>query len=326
MDAPASLVLGVDGGNTKTMAAVATPDGRIVGLARGRGSDIHGRETPAAALDEIEAVVSAALSGAGAARGQVSAAAFSLAGADWPEDFELLERGLSARLAPIAPIVVNDALGALRLGAPDWAGVAVAAGTYNAVAARRADGRTFHIGFWPDQAGGHELGWKALKAVYREGLGVGPATALTPTILATYDAVDVIALMHAFTRRDRPRSLREVRDLAPVLLDAAEAGDAVARAIVSESGEILGQQARACAERAGLLLEGATLVLTGGVLQHPTRLLEEAIVARLPGVRPVRALAPPLLGALLLAYDSARQAMSVEMLARSYEGLEAAAS
>lgn len=319
-------MLGVDGGNSKTIAAVATPAGEIVGVARGGNSDIHGRESPQAALAEIEAVVTAALAEASAAAGDVTASAFSLAGADWPEDFALLEQGLSERLAPLRPTVVNDALGALRLGSPDWTGLAIACGTFNAVAARQADGRAFHFGFWPDQAGGHDLGTKVIKAVYRQGLGLGPATALTPAVLAAYGAHDVIGLIHGFTRLDAQRSMREVRRLAPLLLDTADAGDAVARAIVVEAGEILARQGRVCAERVGLSLEGATLVLTGGVLQHPTRLLEDTITAGLPGVRPIRALQPPLLGALLLAYDAAGREMTLEALARSYARREPAAA
>ena len=57
--------------------------------------------------------------------------------------------------------MVNDALGALRAGSPDWTGIAVVSGTYNAIGARHPDGRVFHLGFWPDGAGGRELGREA---------------------------------------------------------------------------------------------------------------------------------------------------------------------
>ena len=121
---------------------------------------------------------------------------FSLAGADWPEDFALLEHTLREQLGlPAPPLVVNDALGALRAGAPDWTGVSVVSGTYNAIGARRPDGRVFHLGFWPDGAGGRAIGNAGLRAVYHAALGVGPATALTGSALALYEAADAIALL-----------------------------------------------------------------------------------------------------------------------------------
>src|SRR6186997_1729601 len=108
-----TYILGVDGGNTKTIALVARTDGTIVGAGRGGCGDIYGAAGPAGAIAEIERAVRAALAAAEAQPNMLAASAFSLAGADWPEDFalfeaELLQRGFSRTLT-----VVNDALGAL---------------------------------------------------------------------------------------------------------------------------------------------------------------------------------------------------------------------
>ena len=85
------FVLGVDGGNTKTLALVARADGVIVGTGRAGCGDIYGAGSPAAAIAEIERAVDLALKEAGIQTAQLRASAFSLAGADWPEDFQLLE-------------------------------------------------------------------------------------------------------------------------------------------------------------------------------------------------------------------------------------------
>ena len=87
-----SWVLGVDGGNTKTLAAVADASGRTRGAGTGGTADIYNAATPDDAIDAIEAAVSEALAEAGIAAAELDAAVFSLAGADWPEDFALLER------------------------------------------------------------------------------------------------------------------------------------------------------------------------------------------------------------------------------------------
>jgi N-acetylglucosamine kinase-like BadF-type ATPase len=316
--ARARLVLATDGGNSKTQVALADREGRILASVRGGASDIYGRGATQGALEVLAATARAALAEAGASTGDLAAAVWSLAGADWPEDFALLERELAARLGPpCAPIVVNDALGGLRSGAPDFTGIAIVCGTFNAVCARSAEGRAFHLGFWPDRVGGFDLGLEALNAVYRHGLELGPPTALTERALALFGAADTTALMHAFTRREERLPLFHVQRLAPVLLDLADAGDAVARAIVREGGRRLGEQARVSAARVGLIVAGARVVLSGGVLQHPTALLADAILERLPGGVPVRAAAPPVVGALLLGFDALGAAMDAETLAKS---------
>jgi N-acetylglucosamine kinase-like BadF-type ATPase len=298
-----SWVLAVDGGNTKTLAAVADH----LGVTRGAGwsgtSDIYNTATPDEALDRIAAAARQALAAAGTTGDALEAAAFSLAGADWPEDFVLIERGLRERLGLRAPpLVVNDAIGALRSGSPDWTGISVVSGTYNAVGARHPDGRVFHLGFWPDGAGGRDLAREGLRAVYHAALGMAPPTALTERALTLFGVADAIALLHEFTRRGGLPEAEQDK-LAPVVLDVADAGDEVARAIVDAMGQVLGEQARACAAQLELPLSGTRVVLTGGVFGHPTDRLAAATMAELPGAVPVRHGPPPVAGALLLALD-----------------------
>lgn len=298
-------MLAVDGGNTKTLAAVAGPDGRTLGAGKAGMSDIYSTPSPEAAIDTIAAAARDALARAQLAPDAIAAAVFSLAGADWPEDFALLEGALRERLGiGVAPLVVNDAIGALRGGSPDWTGVSVVSGTYNAVGARHPDGRVFHVGFWPDGAGGRHLAKAGLRAVYHAELEMGPPTAISARALELFGARDGMDLLHAFTRRGGLEE-HEGDRLAPIVLDAADAGDAVAQAIVARMGSILGRQARACAGRLDLPLEGAPIVLAGGVFGHPTERLADATLAELPGAVAVRHPAPPIAGALLLALDRA---------------------
>jgi N-acetylglucosamine kinase-like BadF-type ATPase len=310
-----SAVLAVDGGNTKTLAVVAGADGRLLGTGRAGCADIYNAPTPERALDGIAAAAAAALAEAGIGSEDLAAAAFGLAGADWPEDFVLLERALQERLGlRTPPLVVNDALGALRAGSADWTGIAAVSGTFNAVGARRADGRVFHLGFWPDGAGGRHIARAGLRAVYHAELRMGPPTALTAAALALWDAPDAIELLHAFTRRGGIPTGEEDR-LAPVVLDLADEGDAVAQAIVEATGSTLGSQARACAARIELPLDGARVVLAGGVFSHPTDRLARAVAAELPGAEPVRCAAPPVSGVLLLALDRVGAAVDAEAVA-----------
>jgi N-acetylglucosamine kinase-like BadF-type ATPase len=297
------VVLGVDGGNTKTLAVVADADGAVLGQARGGCTDIYGAVSVGAALDELQATCAEALARAGLIGAELDAAAFSLAGADWPEDFGML-RGEAARRVGLAvePVVVNDALGALRCGGPAWAGLSIVCGTGAAIGARHPDGTIFHLGFWPDGAGGRQLGADGLRAAYRAGLDLGPPTSLLAKALARFGAADALDLLHAFTRRGgRPDSDEDL--LAPDVLDAAEEGDAVARGLVEEQARVMGRQARMTAARVELPVAGAPVVLTGGVLTHPSRLIGDLVMAELPGGRRIEPVPPPIVGAVLLALD-----------------------
>jgi N-acetylglucosamine kinase-like BadF-type ATPase len=310
------LLLGVDGGNTTTMAVVARTDGTVVGVGAGGRSDIHNAVSPDVALDEIRRTCAAALAAAGADTDALAAAAFSLAGADWPEDFELLRSGLAKRLAPAAaPVVVNDVIGAIRCGTDDGVGVAVACGTHGTAGARNRAGEVFHFGFWPDDTGATGLGTQGLAAVWRAELGVGPETSLTGRALARWQAADPVELLHAFTRLQGPRiPATERARFADAVLDEAEAGDAVARDIVRLAGTRLGDYARVSAERTGQLGAGFPLVLCGGVLRHPSVLLRESILDSVPGAAPAYPSVEPVIGAVLLAADAAGARPSLDNL------------
>ena len=301
------LLLGVDGGNTKTIALVAAGDGTVVGVGTAGCADIHNAHSPDEAVGEVVRASSTALEAAGAGAFDLAASVFSLAGADWPEDFELLRGGLAERLELVGePVVVNDAIGAIRSGTDDGVGVAAVCGTGGAIGARNRRGEIFHLGFWPDGTGALALGSEGLAAVWRAGIGVGPETSLTVRALERWDSPDPLSLLHAFTRIGGLGESPKVRSLfADAVLDEAAAGDPVAYGIVELAGRHLGDYARLCAERTGQLGAPFPLVLAGGVLRHSSMLLRESILERLPDAEPVYPLVEPVAGAVLLAADRA---------------------
>jgi N-acetylglucosamine kinase-like BadF-type ATPase len=311
------LVLGVDGGNTKTLALVAREDGVILGSGRAGCGDIYGATSPAAAIGEIQRAVDAALAEGGLAPGELSVGAFSLAGADWPEDFHLLEESMRARGYGQRIVVLNDAMGALRAGSPDGTGVVVACGTGAAVGARGRDGRIWHSSFWQQTQGAEELGERALCAVYQAELEIEPPTLLTERILAVFEAPTVEELLHQLTARAAPRSPKR-RQLVRPLFEAADAGDVAARWILLSHGKALGDYAIVAARKVGLLNEIFTLVLAGGVFRHPSPFLREALIGRVreaaPGVHLLKSRFEPAAGAVLLALELARIEVDTTLL------------
>jgi N-acetylglucosamine kinase-like BadF-type ATPase len=296
----AQAVLGVDGGNTKTIALVAAFDGTVLGAGRAGCADIYtGAEL---AVDEIMRAVGAALEQASLEPRDLGAAVFSLAGADWPEDFAFLRETLAEHLgSSTQPTVLNDAIGALRCGIPDGVGVSVVCGTGAAIGSRGTDGSVFHIGFWPDLAGARQLGIDGLNAVYRGELGLGPGSTLQEAALALFGAPTALDVLHMWTVRGDTR-LVEPAVFAPAVLDAAAAGDAVADGIVRSHARVLADQAAVCAGRVQLP-RPYPLVLTGSVMRHPAGQLEQLIAEQVEDGSVVPSRFEPAGAAVLEALD-----------------------
>lgn len=312
-----TFILGVDAGNSKTIALVSRLDGTIIGAGRGGCGDIYdslgaygklsATDTANAALSAVDDAVQAALRQAGVNVGNLMAGAFSMAGADWPEDIAFLRKALLARGYGRSVIVVNDAIGALYAGAPAGPAVAVTCGTGAAIGARGADGRVWHTSHWQEPHGSNDLARKTLRAVYRAELGIDPPSSLTSRVPAYFGRTCVEEVLHLFTAREGTPP-REVGKLAAVLLDEAGASDRTARRIVQEHGAALGDYALVAVRKVGLSGSPFVLVLAGGVMRHRSGLLAEAIVARVrvvvPAVQPLNSRFEPVVGALFLALEA----------------------
>lgn len=318
-------VLAVDGGNTKTIALVASLDGTILGAGRGGCGDIYNAPTgtvwpdsASAAVANIEYAVTSALEAAGIRASDLITGVFNMAGADWPEDFAYLQTALEARGFGRTIYVQNDAMGVLHAGSSDDTGVSVVCGTGAATGARAPDGRYWHSSVWQDQAQGSSmLAQKALDVVYLSALGIEHPTSLSARFLDFFHLETVEEMLHLFTSRVQQHTHR-IDHLTPLLLDEAEAGDDMATRIVLQHGNILGKYALAAARKVGIEGTAFTLVLAGGVLRHPSQLLPDAIIdcvrTTSPLVRPTRCRFEPIIGVLFSALEAARVAIDDALL------------
>ena len=304
------LLLGVDGGNTKTIALVARTDGSIIGAGSAGCSDIFNAPSEADALFELDAAVNQALAAAGVGPQQIAHGTFGLAGADWPEDMVYLETHVRSRGYGKQVSVTNDAIPALRAGTDDGVGVVISYGTGLAAAARNASGQSWHSGFWAEPLGGGRMGHDALYQVLRAELQIDPATTLRAAVLAHFDRNDIATALRDMFGHDRPAlSERDYARLAPAVLECARTGDAAAVRIVNEHARKLSEYALAAARQVDLPPPGSTLVLNGGLFRDQTGTLMSALQRYLPhegGFATTRLGEEPALGALLMALDDAR--------------------
>jgi len=321
-------VLGVDGGNTKTIALVAALDGTILGAGRAGCGDIYNApiegtnwpDSAAAAIANIEYAVETALQAAQVKAADLVTAVFNMAGADWLEDFALLETAMKVRGYGRGLTVQNDAMGVLHAGVADNIGVSVICGTGGATGARGPDGRTWHSSMWQDQVQGSlQMSRKAFDAVIRSELGIEPPTTIKQRFLDYFGLDNVEEMLHLFTGRVQSPA-RRLDGLTRFLLDEAEAGDVAARQIVQEHGRALGNYAVVAARSVGLEGTPFSLVLAGGVLRHPSTLLADTIVERVqltsPEVRPTRSRFEPIIGVLFSALEAAGKTIGDGLLER----------
>jgi N-acetylmuramic acid 6-phosphate etherase len=304
----ADLVLGIDGGGTHTVALLAAveKDGRPCVIGRGESgpSNLHGvgPERAIAALDEA---VARAFAAAGTGRRAVQTACLGLAGAGRPEDQRVFQEW-SQRIGLAAQVKVTaDVALLLAAGTPEGWGVAVVAGTGSIAWGRAPDGRTARAGGWGallgDEGSGHALGLGALRAVARAADGRGSSTALTGRLLARLQLSgpeELIAAVHG--RLDRAA----VAALAPVVLEAAQSGDAVAVSLAEEGTRELALAVAAVVQSLRLREQPVPLAVAGGLLlQVPSyrqRLLEH-LAANHVQASPVTLVNEPAEGAIRLA-------------------------
>ena len=314
------LLLGVDGGATKSIALVADASGRVVGAGRAGSSDIHSESPPSRAVDNVLASVEEALRAAGAGSADLGASCFGLCGADWQEDVAFYLHEIGARLAlDQPPIVTNDAFNSLRAGTKHGIGVALVLGTGGAIAARGPAGTAWFSGERMERAGAIELGRIVYDGLIRAEYGEGRRQAYEPAALRIFGVDSVEALVYAITRSGGA-GYRSVSRLAPALLEAAHAGDPASERLVSAHGRRMTEYIRAAARRVGLDAEHRHVVLAGGLLRSPALHLQEAIAASLPDWDVSVAGLEPAYGALLAAADRAGLQLSPARLGATGPG------
>ena len=318
-DDPA-LVLGVDAGNSKTVAVVADVTGRVLGFGRAGNGDIYGAATEQAAVAAVLAAADAAMTAAygRADHTRLGHAAFCLAGMDWISDHQFWSAQLDDHYPGLSRTLHNDGFALLRAGEPSGLGVALSVGTGGAVVARGPE-REWTASFWlSDPLGGGELGRAAFAAVVRADHGIDPATCLTHAQLGHLGYDDVSSMLEAGTRRGgRPPVYA---NLARDVLDAARRGDTVAVRIVQGQARSLARYARAACRRVGLDDAAATVVLGGSVLSSENPALREATVAaladELPAARAVLSPRSPVVGAAAEAIAEERGSVPPDVVDR----------
>ena len=271
------LILGVEGGGTRTLALIADLQGNI--LARGLApSSSHRRvgfekacQALATAIEGALSQVPGARTGSGRWGERIAAACFGLSGVDQPSDQKLFWDWLREQRLTSHVDILNGSELILVGGTPEGWGVGLFSGTGSVCLGRTRDGRTTRVGGWGpllgDEGSGYQMALQALQVATQAADGRGSAHALLQTILQHWRlerAPQLIDYVH------RPETTTaDIADLAIPILELAGRGDPDARKVMHHAATALARHVNAVVRQ--LQLDRPPLALGGSNLRGELR-------------------------------------------------------
>ncbi len=308
------LLLGVDGGGTRTRAAVADLDGRVLGRGEAGAANAATAGVQSAGR-AIAAAVAAACATAGVVPGDVAAACFGLAGLDRPDDEPVFRRVVAAQGIGGECGLVNDAVIAWAGATGGRPGIAVVAGTGSIAYGRNRTGGEHRAGGWGAPIGDEGSAyWIACEAIRLVLAGVDrrqpPTDLAQPLTLAAglRTPADLCLLARADGHLDGRPAEAAIAALAPVVVQAAADGQPDAEVIVRAAARHLVRLVSAVAHALGMRGTRPDVFGLGSVLAPtaagptPVARAADRTLRRSLGV-PLRSTPhPPLAGALALAH------------------------
>ena len=299
-----TLVLAVDGGNSKTDLALVGGDGELVAFARGSQSSPHHLGEDGCMRVLAELVDEVGLDGRVA-----SVATLCMAGVDFPREEDRLAELVRARGCAQSTTVLNDTFAVLRAGTEDGWGVAVVCGAGINCVGIAPDGRQVRFpalgAITGDWGGGFDVGLAAVSKAARSFDGRGRKTTLEHAVPGHFGLETPYELAEAIHRDEIAE--RRVLELAPVVFTEAERDEVAAEIVDRLAAEVVSLASAALA-RLGLEERSVEVLLGGGLLRGDDSRVVEGIREGLRGRAPAAGVrvtgTPPVVGSALLALDA----------------------
>ncbi len=282
------IVVGVDGGGSKTRVMLADASGSEIVTVEAGASAVRPGEAERSATT-IAAVVRDALAAAGMSHVLPKVLCVGVAGVGRETERQALWQALMSADLAEEVVVHADATIALDDAFGDGAGILLIAGTGSIAYGRGPTGVLSRCGGWGpvfgDEGGGSWLGRRALSIVTAAHDGREPETLLTGAII-TAAQVDQVEDLILWAATATPAMFA---GLAPAIATSAEAGDLRANALLSLAAEELSLHIRTLSRRLFGDEQAATPVaLAGGLLSRGMLLrkrLEHRLKSAVPGAQ-----------------------------------------
>lgn len=323
------LLVGIEGGGTKTTCLVVGSDGSAKGAGSGGPSNVL-----VVGKDRAKESVQAAVRGAteGKALGEeVLAVCLGAAGAGSPEGKRMMQEVLQGLHLSDRCIVVHDGVISLMGATGGKPGIVIAAGTGSVCFGMNSSGKYARSSGWGyvlgDEGSGYDIAKRAMTAALRAHDLRGRPTAMEWKLVKHLGLSSIEDLVKVVYVDAMPRD--QISALAPLVLEAAREGDAVAIDILSYAGTELGLAVVAVAKQLEITGDDFDVATDGSVLEGFGRFvadpLRSVVLESAPHARITHAKFKPVVGAIMIAAKEAGIEVDdpfLERLKASARGLE----
>jgi len=298
-----TVVIGIDGGGTRSLAVAANSNGRVLALAGSGSLNFFGSGLPTArrTLKTLVRLLRSQLPSGTQFSHIVIGCAALFSDATRAEKNKLCRGLLPVSRTRVISDCQTASFGA-TLGKP---GVVLIAGTGSIVLARNGAGQLTRVGGWGqilgDAGSAYWIAVESVKAAIAAEEGLGPKTGLSAVICRWFDAGRLTEIVPILHRADFAKD--DFAALASHLARRVGSRDAVFRGICRNAGRQLAAQALAAAKLARLPARRLPIFLVGGVLTN-NELVRASLIAALKAAGTVRIAKPklaPVLGAAAMA-------------------------
>ena len=254
------VIVGLEGGGTKTGCAVLSEQGERLAYAEGGPANLNFVDE-ATQRQSFEDALNSALQGIDV---PVLALGYCVAGtrANW--DWVLQRLG-----KPPAYPIEESRMAMLSTGVETAHGVAVVAGTGALIGGFVNDELKAQMSGWGallgDEGSAYDVGMRAIRAAVRAWDGRDRETALVEAVQRYFGVRDLRELVPLFYERGAPRHV--VAGFATHVVDTARADDMRAKFILRQAGEELARDALACAAKLFERDDIFTVAMTGGMFK-----------------------------------------------------------
>ncbi len=292
--------LGIDGGGSKTTAAIGDENSLLASATAGGTSIIRSGEAQARtnlhqAIREVCAAVKIEAA-------QIGRICVGITGAARPQISDAVRR-IVAEVAEVETRVVGDTVIAWHAAFDGAEGIVVIAGTGSIAYGRNQQGQTARAGGWgyaiSDEGSGHWIGRTAISAALRAH-DEGDSSRVFHLVCKAWGLDGIDELVRAANAMPPP----DFATLVPTILEAADAGDALARGVLTQAGAELATLAKMVIARIFAQKMNVPVAMSGGIFRNSAlvrQVFYNSLRSEYPDAKIASTVIEPVKGALAFA-------------------------
>lgn len=243
------FIVGIDGGGTHLSGCLINLAGDVLAVVSHPPANFPKLKERIG--EPVAELVRALQKRAGLPPGAVHAIGYCSTGIGRQVDRELAERALREKYLGETITAESDAMGALTGAFGGGPGIIVIAGTGAICLGRTLASEIIRVGGWGyllgDEGSGFSVAQSALIAALKDWDGRGTKTAMRQIFEKHFSVTSIELIISSIYSGEYDRG--KIAELAPLVFDAAEKDDCVAKAIVEATGRELGHLVGAAQKR-----------------------------------------------------------------------------